>query len=202
MKNEVIEFKFNGNNVRTIIDDAGETWFVAKDVCMILGLQNNRDALARVPDAHKGIGKVYTPGGDQHMLTLDAPGLYRLILRSNKPEAEPLMEWVTSEVLPAIRKTGSYSISDPLFYTSNEMEDQISAMQSELLKSRPVWAKIKRYKDMGLHHGEIALLCRRDKSTIRVTVRRMEACGLIAPPRDLARLQACARHLTMSGGEA
>ncbi len=107
---EVTVFEFNSQSVRSLTDEKGEPWFVAKDVCGILDLDNVAMALQRVPENHKGINSIDTLGGIQQLSTVDEPGLYRLILRSDKPAAEPFMEWVTSEVLPAIRKSGSYSV--------------------------------------------------------------------------------------------
>lgn len=102
-------FDFKGHPVRVLHDELGEPWFVAKDVTDVLGFGRAHDAIKYVPDNHKGGIKCPTPGGTQTMLCVDEPGLYRLVLRSNKPEAEPFMEWVTSEVLPAIRRHGYYA---------------------------------------------------------------------------------------------
>ncbi len=177
---EITRFEFNDNELRTITDDAGMTWFVARDVCSILDLENVTNALARIPDNHKGVNSINTLGGVQQMSMVDEPGMYRLILRSDKPEAEPVMEWVTSEVLPA----GQYSIKDSgIFYTTKEMEQQIQGARAELLLARPLWAKIKRYTALGLNRREIALLCCRSKRTIRGHIRRMESCGLLTPPK-------------------
>lgn len=106
-------FHFHEAPVRTVTDAQGNPKWVVKDVCDILGVVNSRDALARVPENHKGVDPIDTPGGVQMMNVVDEPGLYRLILRSDKPQAEPFMEWVTAEVLPAIRKTGGYGHSVP-----------------------------------------------------------------------------------------
>lgn len=107
----VTPFKFNTTEIRTIQKD-DMTWFVAKDICDALGLGNITEALAGIPNNH--LTSVLLKSGTQTrtMKGVDEPGLYRLVLRSNKPEAEPFMEWVTSEVLPSIRKTGSYSVGN------------------------------------------------------------------------------------------
>jgi hypothetical protein len=74
-----------------------------------MGIANARDALAKsLDDDEKGVENIYTPGGPQKMSVINESGLYTLILRSNKPAARPFRKWVTAEVLPAIRKTGSY----------------------------------------------------------------------------------------------
>jgi len=108
--NDLVAFTFNQAPVRILMDEHGGPWFIAKDVCVILAIQNHRDTLAKSLDAdEKGVAKVYTPGGTQEMTTISESGLYTLIMRSNKPQAKTFRKWVTSEVLPSIRKTGSYS---------------------------------------------------------------------------------------------
>lgn len=106
----VTPFVYESTEIRTLKEADGSVWFIAKDVCDILGLNNVTMALSKVPDNHKGVNQIETPGGKQRLNVVDESGLYRLILRSDKPEAEPFMEWVTSEVLPAIRKTGTYTV--------------------------------------------------------------------------------------------
>ncbi len=103
----VVPFQFGEDQVRTLLIDENP-WFVAKDVCDILGLYNVTNAIRSIPEKHKGVNLIKTLGGMQKVNIISEPGLYRLVLRSDKPQAEPFMEWVTSEVLPTIRKTGSY----------------------------------------------------------------------------------------------
>ena len=88
----------------------GEPWFVAKDVCSILGLSKYRDAIANLDDEEKqGCPLLLdTPGGQQSMTIINESGLYSLILQSRKPQARAFKKWVTSEVLPSIRKYGYY----------------------------------------------------------------------------------------------
>jgi prophage antirepressor-like protein len=102
-------FHFQDQPIREISDTKGEPWFCAKDVCDILGLDNVSMAMAKIPEIHKGVNRIDTPSGIQQMHTVDEPGLYRLVLRCNKPQAEPFMEFVTAEVLPAIRQHGGYT---------------------------------------------------------------------------------------------
>lgn len=94
-----------------VIMRLGDPWFVAKDACDCLGVSNSRDAVARLDDDEKDVGKADTLGGSQDMMLISESGLYTLIMRSNKPEAKVFRKWVTSEVLPSIRKTGSYGMS-------------------------------------------------------------------------------------------
>lgn len=86
----------------------GEPWFVAKDVCDALGISKYRDAVSRLDDDERGSVLVDTLGGAQETSTVSEPGLYKLIMRSRKPEAKAFQRWVTHEVLPAIRRTGGY----------------------------------------------------------------------------------------------
>lgn len=101
-------FPTTGGSVRVVMID-GEPWFVGKDIATALGYASPRDAVWKhVPAAHKGESRFATPSGDQEMTVIDEPGMYRLIMRSKTPLAEPFQEWVTADVLPTIRKTGSY----------------------------------------------------------------------------------------------
>jgi len=95
--------------VRTMLRD-GEPWFVAKDVCDVLGIANSRDAVARLDEDEKGVGISDTLGGKQEVSIVNEFGLHQLILRSNKPEAKQFKRWITHEVLPALRKQGYYSM--------------------------------------------------------------------------------------------
>lgn len=104
----VQSFCFESNKVRTIVDEHGEHWLVTTDICKVLQITNVGNATSRIPDLHKGIRSMDTLGGKQKVSVIDESGMYRLVLRSDKPQAEPFIEWVTSEVLPAIRRTGRY----------------------------------------------------------------------------------------------
>lgn len=101
-------------SVRTLtIND--EPYFVGKDVAVILGYSNPRDALAKhVDDEDKGVAKCDTPGGVQDLTVINESGLYSLILSSKLPNAKKFKRWVTSEVLPAIRRYGIYAIDEVL----------------------------------------------------------------------------------------
>jgi prophage antirepressor-like protein len=106
---ETIPFIYDEKPIRVIPDDQGEPWFVAKDIAEILGHRDAATASRAVDDDEKGLYSVRTPGGTQEMTCISESGLYTLIFRSDKPEAKPFRKWVTAEVLPSIRKTGSYA---------------------------------------------------------------------------------------------
>lgn len=107
--NELMQFGFEGHQVRVVMRD-GEPWWVAADVCDILGVGRPQDSVRYLDEDEKGRCLVDTPSGQQEMLVVNEPGLYSLILRSRKPEAKAFKRWVTHEVLPQIRRTGSYSV--------------------------------------------------------------------------------------------
>lgn len=102
-----LTFNFSAQALRVVMID-GEPWFVASDVCGALAHSDTSMAVRRLDDDEKGTSTVCTPGGDQQMTVINESGLYSLILTSRKPEAKKFKKWVTSEVLPAIRKTGRY----------------------------------------------------------------------------------------------
>lgn len=101
--------------IRTVnIDD--EPWFVGKDVAKALGYSNSRDALNKhVDDEDKGVAKCDTHGGAQDLAVINEPGVYSLVFGSKLENAKRFKRWVTSEVLPTIRKTGGYVNNDELF---------------------------------------------------------------------------------------
>lgn len=112
----VVPFYFQSNQIRTVtIDD--QPWFVAADVCAAIGLENPTKALSRIPEKHHTLNRIQgVDGKPRETNTISEPGLYRLVLRSDKPQAEPFMEWITAEVLPSIRKTGRYAFNEDDFF--------------------------------------------------------------------------------------
>lgn len=108
--------------IRTITENDG-IYFVGKDVAQALGYSNQRDALARhVDEEDKGVVKRDTPGGVQDVVTINESGLYSLVLSSKLPSAKRFKRWVTSEVLPALRRQGGYMLAN-----ANETPEQIMA---------------------------------------------------------------------------
>lgn len=110
--NQIMPFQYDGNKVRTIIVD-GEPWFVARDVCDILELGDTGRAVSRLEDDECTRIEIDHPQNPEKALEVYAvnePGLYSLILGSRKPEAKAFKRWITHEVIPQIRKTGSYSL--------------------------------------------------------------------------------------------
>lgn len=106
-QSQLTPFNFNQTAVR-VINRNGEAWFIAKDVAAALGYSHVPHALRILDDDEKDVHIVDTRGGNQEMAIINESGVYALVLKSRKPEAKPFRKWVTSEVLPAIRKTGVY----------------------------------------------------------------------------------------------
>lgn len=140
-------FNFNGQQVRTVtIND--EPYFVGKDVATILGYSNTRDALLHhVDDEDKGVAKLDTLGGRQNQTIINESGLYSLILSSKLPTAKEFKHWVTSEVLPAIRKHGAYMTDEKAFNVIHNADgladllqqaaDQLKAKDIQIAEMKP-----------------------------------------------------------------
>lgn len=115
MSTEIQRFDFKGAALRTLTDEAGEPWFVAKDVCDILGIDTNH--LGESLDSGEMNTLRITEGntrGNPNKTIISEPGLYRLVMRSRKPEAKEFQRWVTHEVLPSIRRHGAYMTESTL----------------------------------------------------------------------------------------
>lgn len=111
-------------SVRAFADENGEPWFVAADVCRVLDIQNATDAVKNLDDDEQSRYCLGSGGSDR--IIINESGMYSLIFRSRKPEAKKFRKWVTEEVLPSIRKTGSYSVTknpvDVVVYSDNPLE--------------------------------------------------------------------------------
>ena len=115
--------------VRTTVVD-GEPWFVGKDIALALGYINTKDALSRHVDADdKGGARITTPSGEQEMTIINESGLYSLVLSSKLPTVKKFKRWVTSEVLPTIRKTGGYSMKQK----AQAEQDKTREMRAEAM---------------------------------------------------------------------
>lgn len=109
MNNEIRKFDFKGASLRTLTDEAGEPWFVLKDCMSILDLGNPTETVKMFDkDEFSTTEVIDSIGRRQQTYIISEPGLYRLVMRSRKPEAKEFQRWVTHEVLPQIRKTGGY----------------------------------------------------------------------------------------------
>lgn len=119
-------FDYAGTEIRTVLRD-GEPWFVARDVCTVLGIANGRDAVSRLDISERGVGETDTPGGRQQLAIISEAGLYRLVMRSNKPDAVRFQMWIAHEVLPAIREHGRFEVAQRLPQTYVEALRELAA---------------------------------------------------------------------------
>jgi len=124
--NQIVAFDFESHDVRVVLGQDGEPMFVAADLLSTLNL--DRKALERLDDDEKGVSSIHTPGGQQEMTVVNESGLFNLVLGSRKPEAKRFKRWVTHEVLPSIRKTGSYAVPGSVAALPAPTQDRVTAI--------------------------------------------------------------------------
>lgn len=142
--NELQKFDFNGLSV-SVIDKSGEVWFKAQDVCQVVGVQNVTQAVDRLDDDERSMFNI---GRQGEVNFISEPGLYHLLNGSRKPEARPFQRWVNHEVLPAIRKTGSYKAP-----SKDQLEKELIGAKytSEILRLDDT-SKIRMIETVYTHH--------------------------------------------------
>ena len=136
--------------VRTI-EQNGEPWFIARDVCECLSIGKYRDAVSRLEEDERGSVEVDTPGGRQGMTAINEYGLYNLILSKRKPEAKEFKRWITHEVIPAIRKTGGY-----IGGVENLSDDEIMA-KALLIGKRTIEQQQLRIQDLEVTNSKLSV---------------------------------------------
>ncbi len=124
--NQIVAFDFESHDVRVVVGQDGEPMFVAADLLSTLNL--DRKALERLDDDEKGVSSIHTLGGQQEMTVVNESGLFNLVLGSRKPEAKRFKRWVTHEVLPSIRKTGSYAVPGSVAALPAPTQDRVTAI--------------------------------------------------------------------------
>lgn len=140
---KVVPFTYQGSQVRTVKIN-GEPMFVAIDVCQTLGISNSRDAISRLDSDEVFVSEFPTGSGvlRSHQVVTES-GLYHLIFRSTKPEAKRFRKWVTSEVLPALRRAGLYELSAPPAHTDRHGQGLLFPVESaELLRARTLMVDV------------------------------------------------------------
>lgn len=153
--NDLQIYNYRDSVLRTIERD-GELWWVLKDVCDVLGIKNSRDVVNRLDPDEKGVGQIDTLSGSQNMTIINEPGLYNVIMRSDKPEAKDFKRWVTHEVLPAIRRTGTYTapamtpaqllaaqaqVLVDMERRMSDMQDQVHALETKVDNAIKVFSR-------------------------------------------------------------
>lgn len=143
--NALVNFTFEQESVRVIMlgDDP---WWVAADIAKVLGYSEAAAMTRSLDDDEKGLHNVQTLGGDQQLTIISESGLFAAILKSRRAEAKRFRRWVTGEVLPAIRRTGSYTLFDtPPQLPSPAIEDadlgKLNAAIGIMREARQVWGR-------------------------------------------------------------
>jgi anti-repressor protein len=135
-------FDYQSKEIRVTLDEQGEPWWVAKDVCEILEIKNSRQAVSKLDDDEKGVILNDTLGGPQDMAIVNEPGLYRLIMQSRKKEAREFQRWIAHDVLPQIRRTGQYSALVPKTFSealmlAGQLQAQVEEKEKQLAIAAP-----------------------------------------------------------------
>lgn len=128
-------FAFQSQSVRVIMTD-GEPWWVASDVAKVLGYRDAANAIRILREKERGTHLVSTPSGQQRLTVISEQGLYRLVMRSDRAEAEAFQDWVTGEVLPQIRRTGQYAPSAPAIPQSFAEALELAAAQAREIEAQ------------------------------------------------------------------
>lgn len=150
---DILPFDYGDHEIRVVVID-GDPWWVARDVCRVLGYQKISGTVQKhVRPGQTRQYRIGTPSGTQEATILNEGGLYRLIMRSDKPDAEQFQDWVTDEVLPQIRKTGSYSSAPALPKTFAEALElaakqarEIERQEQEIAELEPQAAQFKKWQ--------------------------------------------------------
>lgn len=149
--------------IRTIEID-GEPWFVGKDIAISLGYQEpTKAARERVDEEDRGVSIIDTPSGAQQMIVINESGLYSLILGSRLPNAKKFKRWVTSEVLPSIRKTGGYHLPQTYSEALRELAEQAEKneklrIENERMRPKEIFADAVAASKTSILIGELAKL--------------------------------------------
>lgn len=136
-------FTFNGSEIPVIIDQDNNPLFIAKDICDVLNLTDVSMATKGLDDDEKLVQTLFVSGQNRQVTLLTESGLYSLVIRSNKPEAKTFKKWITSEVLPSIRKHGAY-LTDTKIEDVLSNPDLLISLATQLKEERAEKAKLQK----------------------------------------------------------
>lgn len=132
---DIIPFSYEQTDIDVLVDHDGNPWWIAKNVCSVLGIVDISQAVERLYDDEKLVRTLHVSGQNRDVWTVNEPGLYSLIIRSNKPEAKKFKRWITHDVLPSLRQTGKYEVGNvselDLIIQSAQAMKKIKAKQIE-----------------------------------------------------------------------
>jgi prophage antirepressor-like protein len=174
---QLVPFNFENHTVRAVVIE-NDPWFVAKDVCDVLDIKQPTKAVETFPGSEKGVNTIHTPGGKQKMLTVNEPGLYRLVFQSRKPEAEKFKTWVFTEVLPSIRRTGMFLPEGLNAMIRATVTDVVTSLEREAVMKRGTLLSEEERRFIAGHAGypvwRLAALTGRSETVIRRLVKTAE----------------------------
>lgn len=188
MKNQFLTpFRFENHTVRVQVDEYGNSWFCAKDVCDILGYGNDSAAIKKHCKSD-GVTNRYPIadrlGRTQYPSFINEGNMCRLIIKSQMPRAEKFEAWVFDEVLPSIRTTGGYltpelqaEIDHLRARNAQFSADHLQALQQEVLRCNPRLADVLNLKRIGYSISRIADMLHFGETTIGRDIAKLEACG-------------------------
>jgi anti-repressor protein len=125
-------FEFEGKEIQVMLDDNNDPWWIANEVCKVLEIKNPRDAIAKLEDDEKGVVNTDTLGGKQDVNIINEPGLYNLVMVSRTPAAKRFKRCVSHDILPSIRKTGSYGDPIAKLQTPEGVEALLKIVQKKI----------------------------------------------------------------------
>ncbi|WBF77301.1 phage antirepressor [Lacticaseibacillus rhamnosus] len=157
--NQLQHFDFKGRQVRTVVVD-NEPMFVGKDIAEVLGYSKPANAVNKyVPDKFKGVTKLMTPGGKQDFVVIAEPGLYKLVFKSDMPNADEFTDWVAEKVLPSIRKHGAYMTPETIekaIYNPDFIINLATQLKDEQAKTAALTADNETMKPKALFADAVA----------------------------------------------
>ena len=188
---DVQPFTYKDHTVRVITVD-GEPWFVLADLCKMLNLAKPSRVAMRIADDMKGAHLMSTLGGDQEMTTVSEAGMYEVIIRSDKPEAAAFRHWITSEVLPSIRKHGGYLTDEKIEDILTDPDTIIQlATQLKAERSQRLDEDDNPKLNLGLSGGATWCVNEAGLYRLALTSRRQSTAGPVLP-MPLPKVGACA----------
>lgn len=201
----LIPLSFEHHSIRVVLVDE-QPWWIATDLCAVLGLHNTHRALSKLDDDQKGIQTLNTPGGEQRLSIVSESGMWTLVTRSNKPAAKRFMRWLTGDVLPSLRRTGTYAMpglapavpADPLHPLADgaSLSTRISTVNTAMrlfgaAAARSVWASLglplPALAALDLPQSEVDAITLRPWLVTRDSATAQEACIALGEAPEQAR---------------
>ncbi|HHG4367932.1 TPA: BRO-N domain-containing protein [Pseudomonas aeruginosa] len=180
-------YKFEDTTEIRVVEIEGNPWFVATDVCKAIGLSNVTLAVRPLADDEKTLNPIKTVRGTKDLNCVSESGLYKLVLRSDKPEARRFQDWVTRDVLPAIRKDGAYIMGEEKVATGEMDEDAFVLKAIEILQ-RKIDRLSSENKQLTTERDGLSSVVGQHRHTLARFARTLPGININSVKRDLHRL--------------